>query len=161
MSELRNNATIYGVIGIIISLIGIVALIEGWISIETETWITHNESIDGINILDLELDDFQKYIPIIIAILSLINAFIFAIGIKNHNNKKLISISTILGVVIIIFAIIAYLWISGLSDLPGWESDYYWSSIEQISPGVGLYLVICSGVFALVANLFLYTDKYK
>ena len=148
-----DRSRIFGVIGIIVALVGIISIALGWISADA-TFLGTSQSNDwsGIDIFDWDTDDFQQYIPVIIAVVSALSLIFFAIGMVKPKSK-IGYIPAILGIVVIILAIVEYMWITG--DVASIVPDFDLGSIAKlsISVGAGLYLAIASGVLSLIFGI--------
>lgn len=153
-SEIKmDRSRIFGVIGIIVALIGIISIALGWIGADaTILGTSHSETWSGIDIFDWDTDDFQQYIPVIIAVISALSLILFAVGMVKPGSK-IGYVPAILGIFVIILAIVEYMWITG--DVADIIPDFDFGSIAKlsISVGIGLYLAIASGVLSLIFGI--------
>ncbi|WP_400260477.1 hypothetical protein [Candidatus Methanomassiliicoccus intestinalis] len=150
-SEVKmDKARIFGVIGIIVALLGIVSIALGWISADaTFLGSSSSESWSGLDIFSWETDEFQQYIPVIIAVLSALSLIMFAVGMVKPKSKIGYG-SAVLGIIVIILAVVEYMWITG--DISDVIPSFDLGSLAKLSVnvGAGLYLAIASGVLTLI-----------
>lgn len=151
----NSKSNIWGIIGIIAVLIGMVAIALPWISIENSVAVigTSTTEITGMDMLDWESEDFQPYIPTIIAAISIISLILFAIGMASKSGK-IGYVPAILGLITIILVVIEYMWIS--EDVQSIVPDLgILSSIYSVTISVsyGAYAALASGVLALICGI--------
>lgn len=148
-----DKSRIFGVIGIIVALVGIISIALGWIGADaTILGSSHSEDWSGIDIFNWDTDDFQQYIPVIIAAISALSLILFAVGMVKPKSK-IGYVPAILGIVVIILAVVEYMWITG--DIADIIPDFDFGSIAKltVSVGAGLYLAIASGVLSLIFGI--------
>lgn len=148
-----DKSRIFGVIGIIVALVGIISIALGWIGADaTILGSSHSEDWNGIDIFDWDTDDFQQYIPVIIAVISALSLILFAVGIVKPKSK-IGYVPAILGIIVIILAIVEYMWITGdiAEIVPGFDLGELVKL--SVSVGAGLYVAIVSGVLSLIFGI--------
>lgn len=76
----KNAPYIWGIIGIIGALIGIVAIAVNWFT---------GGGVDytGIDLLDYD-GSFQIYIPVIVAVLGVLSLIVFIVGMTDNGSRK-------------------------------------------------------------------------
>lgn len=149
-----DRSRIFGVIGIIVALVGIISIALGWIGADftAPLNISYSGSWNGIDIFDWDTDDFQQYIPVIIAVISALSLILFAVGMIKPKSK-IGYVPAVLGIIVIILAIVEYMWITG--DIADVIPDIGISAIVKlsVSVGAGLYVAIVSGVLSLIFGI--------
>lgn len=125
----KNAPYIWGIIGIIGALIGIVAIAVNWFT---------GGGVDytGIDLLDYD-GSFQIYIPVIVAVLGVLSLIVFIVGMTGNGSRKQIGYAAaVFGIIAIILAIVSYVWAG--------------DEFADLSYGVGFYLAIISGIITLI-----------
>lgn len=148
-----DKSRIFGVIGIIVALIGIISIALGWIGADaTILGSSHSEDWSGIDILDWDTDDFQQYIPVIIAVISALSLILFAVGMVKPKSK-IGYVPAVFGIIVVILAIVEYMWITGniVDVIP--DIDFGEFAKLSVSVGAGLYVAIVSGVLSLIFGI--------
>lgn len=148
-----GRSRIFGVIGIIVALVGIISIALGWIGADaTLLGSSYSEDWSGIDIFDWDTDDFQQYIPVIIAVISALSLILFAVGMVKPKSK-IGYVPAILGIIVIILAIVEYMWITGniVDVIP--DIDLGEFAKLSVSVGAGLYVAIVSGVLSLIFGI--------
>ncbi|MDR0887884.1 MAG: hypothetical protein LBM39_01700 [Candidatus Methanoplasma sp.] len=113
MANIDRN--ILWIVGIIISLVGIITLVLPWISFDLG-WLGSYDH----NAIDLATDgdfggDFQRYLPLLIGILSLVSLLAY-VGIRKSGKA---TFAVVLGIITVILAIVFYTW-EGVSNIAGY-----------------------------------------
>lgn len=148
-----DKSRIFGVIGIIVALVGIISIALGWIGADaTLLGSSYSEDWSGIDIFDWDTDDFQQYIPVIIAVISALSLILFAVGMVKPKSK-IGYVPAILGIIVIILTIVEYMWITGniVDVIP--DIDLGEFAKLSVSVGAGLYVAIVSGVLSLIFGI--------
>ncbi|WP_400256455.1 hypothetical protein [Candidatus Methanomassiliicoccus intestinalis] len=128
----KNTPYIWGIIGIIGALIGIVAIAVNWFT-------GNGTDYTGIDLIDYD-GDFQIYIPVIIAVLGVLSLILFAVGMTGKGSRKNVGyISAIFGIIAIILAVVSYMWAG--------------DEFADLSYGVGFYLAVISGVITFIFGI--------
>lgn len=128
----KNTSYIWGIIGIIGALIGIVAIAVSWFT-------SSGMDYTGIDLIDYD-GSFQIYIPVIVAVLGVISLILFAVGMTGNGSRKNVGyISALFGIITIILAIVSYMWAG--------------DEFTDLSYGIGFYLAVASGVITLIFGI--------
>ncbi|MDR0887883.1 MAG: hypothetical protein LBM39_01695 [Candidatus Methanoplasma sp.] len=137
-----KNRNVLIVAGIIVSLLGVLTLILSWIHGETSLLgFTSSTDYTAIQLAsEFRSDDYQKYIPLLIGMLSLWSLFSY---IGARKGGKMIAVIAY-GVITVIISILFYSWVDP-------TNIGYLIGSSSIGVGIGFYI----GIIAAVLNIII------
>ncbi len=144
------------IIVIVGSILAIVALFLDWITISSETMgvVTILDSLTGMELLsntEYVSDDFQKYLPLVIAIMGAIALIISIVSAFKPLGKVGSLVTLIIGVVMIALAIVTILWMNDSSDIL--------IAVLKSVPAIGAYLAIVGAVLIALPPIAALLEK--
>ena len=151
----NSKTNIWGIIGIIAVLIGIVAITMPWISIETEVPVigTNTEEYTGMDMLDWESEEFQTYIPAAIAVISIVSLILFAAAMASKSGK-IGYVPAVLGLITIVLVVVEYMWVCDNAQELISNLGIISSIVTvEVGPGYGAYVAMISGALALICGV--------
>lgn len=144
MSEKTCKASTFAILGICAALVGVLTFLMQWMSY---SYI----GVTGLGILqmivELESDfDILNYIPLIVAVVSIVSLVLFALSLNGNGKVKGI-VSAVLGIVAAAFAL--WLFYDAVSS----------DAIENV--GYGLYIGVISGIIVLISGIMVAKNSSK